>query len=191
MDEKQTLELFLQTRTEESFCALFAALYGRVRRYFLLRGLDRMTAEELSQNVLLTVYRRAGELRERELFQGWLFKVARNEMLQHLRRQPPPDWMVELNSLGDHLTNELAAQMPKVPGDGAGQLAEWLAYLEPDERELMRLRFVEELSYEELALAFDTPLGTIKWRLFNARKKLARVISRADAGGAFRNSRKI
>jgi RNA polymerase sigma-70 factor (ECF subfamily) len=191
VDEKQTLELFLHTRTEESFCALFAALYGRVRRYFLLRGLDRMTAEELSQNVLLTVYRRAGELRERELFQGWLFKVARNEMLQHLRRQPPPDWMIDFDSLGDQFVNGLAARMPKMPGDGAGQLAEWLAYLEPDERELMRLRFVEELSYEELALAFDTPLGTIKWRLFNARKKLARVISRADAGGAFRNSRKI
>ena len=52
------------------------------------------------------------------------------------------------SSLGDHLTNELAAQMPKMPGDGAGQLAEWVANLEPDERELMRLRVVEELSSE-------------------------------------------
>ena len=39
MDEKQVLELFLLTGTEEAFCALFEALYPRVRRYFVLRGL--------------------------------------------------------------------------------------------------------------------------------------------------------
>lgn len=182
MDEKQALELFLQTRTEESFCALFTALYGRVRRYFLLRGLDRMTAEDLAQNVLLTVYRRAGEVRERELFQGWLFRVARNEMLQHVRRQPPPDWLVDYDSLGEAVFRVSAS-------DGASQMGEWLSYLEPEERELVRLRFVEELSYEELAVVFEAPLGTIKWRLFNARKKLSRVIARADADGRLRNQR--
>ena len=53
MDEKHALELFLGTRTEESFCVLFEMLYPRVRRYFLVRAFDSMTAEELAQNVLL------------------------------------------------------------------------------------------------------------------------------------------
>jgi RNA polymerase sigma-70 factor (ECF subfamily) len=51
-----------------------------------------------------------------------------------------------------------------------------LKALEPADRDLIVLRFVEGLSYEELAVALKLPLGTVKWRLFNARKKLLRVI---------------
>ena len=86
MEEKHALELFLSTRTEESFCVLFETLYPRVRRYFLVRAFDSMTAEELAQNVLLKVYTRSSTLREQELFNGWLFKIARNEMLAYWRR---------------------------------------------------------------------------------------------------------
>lgn len=53
MEEKQAVELFLRTRTEEAFCQLFGPVYARVRRYFLLRSLDLATAEELAQNVML------------------------------------------------------------------------------------------------------------------------------------------
>src|SRR4029453_12860677 len=56
------------------------------------------------------------------------------------------------------------------------RLTEWLKALAPAERELVVLRFVEGLSYEELAEALKLPLGTIKWRIFNARKKLAQLI---------------
>jgi RNA polymerase sigma-70 factor (ECF subfamily) len=51
-----------------------------------------------------------------------------------------------------------------------------LSALDPPDHDLIVLRFVEGLSYEELALALKLPLGTIKWRIFNARKKLARII---------------
>jgi RNA polymerase sigma-70 factor (ECF subfamily) len=51
-----------------------------------------------------------------------------------------------------------------------------MSYLEPAEREIIILRFVEELSYEELAVALGLPLGTVKWRIFNAKKKLAPII---------------
>ena len=177
MDEKQVLELFLLTGTEEAFCALFEALYPRVRRYFVLRGLDRMAAEDLAQNVMFIVYRRAAEVRDRGLFNGWLMKVARNELLQHWRRQPPPEWMVAFEPLSGSLGDQLSA--PTV-ADEASHFAEWMTFLEPAERELVRLRFIEELSYDGLALALDVPVGTVKWRLFNVRKKLSHIISRTS-----------
>jgi RNA polymerase sigma-70 factor (ECF subfamily) len=55
-------------------------------------------------------------------------------------------------------------------------LMELLKSLEPAERDLVVLRFVEGLSYEELAVALEIPLGTVKWRVFNTRKKLARLV---------------
>lgn len=179
MDEQLAVELFLRTGEEEHFCVLFEAFFPRVRRYFLLRGLDRMNAEDLAQNVMFNVYRHANGLRDKELFTGWLFKIARNELLQHWRRREPPEWMVAFEQLNCALSEDLIA-----PGefDEGARFADWMSYLEPAERELARLRFVEDLSYEELAVALGVPLGTIKWRLFNAKKRLSHVIAKTRNG---------
>lgn len=72
VEENQVIRNFLTTGTEEAFCALFEAVCARVRRYFLLRGLDAATAEDLTQNVFIKVYRQAGELRGADHFYGWL-----------------------------------------------------------------------------------------------------------------------
>jgi RNA polymerase sigma-70 factor, ECF subfamily len=78
VDEEQAIKSFLMRRDEETFGVLFKAVYGRVFRYFLLRGAGEMAAEELAQNVLLAVYRRAGEFTDDRVFRGWLFAIARS-----------------------------------------------------------------------------------------------------------------
>lgn len=174
MDGPQAIEAFLSNPTEETFCALFVAFYGRVRRYFLLRGTDAMTAEDLAQRVLFAVYNKACELENAALFQGWLFVVARNELLQHWRRGQSRVETVELEPMVEQLT--IASDL-----ELRAEFAEWLSLLEPNERELVMLRFVEGLSYEELALAFKAPLGTIKSRLFAVREKLLRIVEDKSA----------
>jgi DNA-directed RNA polymerase specialized sigma24 family protein len=47
------------------------------------------------------------------------------------------------------------------------------SFLEPREREALTLRFVEEWEYHEIAAAYSIPIGTVQWRVFNAKKKLA------------------
>src|SRR5262245_54843914 len=109
-----------------------------------------MTAEDLAQNVLVIVYRRADELREPELFMGWLDAVARNELMRHLRESRRQVETVAYEPLGAELAEKLysePAQLQEL------HLQDWLSYLEPAERDLIILRFVAELSYEELALA--------------------------------------
>jgi hypothetical protein len=49
-----------------------------------------------------------------------------------------------------------------------------MAFLDAQERDVMTLRFVEEWEYHEIAVARDTPIGTVQWRVFNSKKKLAR-----------------
>jgi RNA polymerase sigma-70 factor (ECF subfamily) len=174
VDEKQVIESFLKDRTEEAFCALFEAVCLRLRRYFLLRGLDAATAEDLTQNVFVKVYRQIGELREADRFYGWLFAIARNEMISYWRREQPRLEHTISESSGDRRMDHGLTIEPEVMP--ALRLMDLLQTLEPAERDLVVLRFVEGLSYEELAEALRTPLGTIKWRIFNARKKLARTI---------------
>jgi RNA polymerase sigma-70 factor (ECF subfamily) len=174
VQEKQVIESFLEARTEEAFCALFETVCVRLHRYFLLRGLDRATAEDLTQNVLVKVYRQAGELQSADQFHGWLFAIARNEMISYWRREQSHRKEVEFESLNDQRADGLTAESGVIE---ALRLKELLRALEPAERDLVVLRFVEGLSYEELAIALKLPLGTIKWRIFNARKKISRLIS--------------
>jgi RNA polymerase sigma factor (sigma-70 family) len=49
----------------------------------------------------------------------------------------------------------------------------WMAFLDSREREVMRLRFIEQWEYHEIAAAQAIPIGTVQWRVFNAKKKLA------------------
>lgn len=173
MEERLVIKQFLTTGTEEAFCALFEAVAVRVHRYFLLRGLERATAEELTQNVMLKVYRQAAELRDVNLFYGWLFAIARNELVSYWRGKQARIETVAWDSLS---AKEAGGWQSAYDSTADLRLTEWLGALAPAERELVVLRFVEGLSYEELAAAFGLPLGTIKWRIFNARKKLAQVI---------------
>lgn len=174
MDEQQAIRLFLNDRTEEAFCALFVAVYPRARRYFLVRNVDEMTAEELAQTVLFRVYQKAGELKDHALFYGWLFTIARNELLQHWRRQQARIETVELEPLAETFTTEPAGLLQ-------AEFDEWLSFLEPNERELVLLRFVEGLTYEELTVALSLPLGTVESRIFSVRKKLLRIVeAKAD-----------
>ncbi|HKX33515.1 MAG TPA: sigma-70 family RNA polymerase sigma factor [Blastocatellia bacterium] len=174
MEEKQAIELFLQTQSEESFCALFESLYARIRRYLMLRGLEAATAEELAQNVMFIVYQRAGEVRERELFQGWLFKVVKNELMRYWRHERARSEIAKFEPLSDDLADRLTAETDTTRNL---DFAEWLNYLEPAEREIVILRYVEGLSYEELGVALGIPIGTVKWRLFNAKKKLSPILT--------------
>jgi RNA polymerase sigma-70 factor (ECF subfamily) len=172
VEEQQAIRSFLSSPTDESFCALFTTIYPRVRSYFLARHLDELTAEDLAQAVLFKVYQKSSELKDPALFYGWLFAVARNELLQHWRQQQARIKTVEPGPLADIFMTE---------PDKLSQLQfmEWLSLLEPNERELVLLRFGEGLTYEELATALDIPLGTVESRLFALRKKLLRI---AEAG---------
>ena len=173
MENRPIIEQFLTTRTEEAFCALFELVCVRVRRYFLLRGLDAATADELTQNVMLKVYRQAGELRKPEQFYAWLFTITRHELVSFWRGQQSRIETVEFEALPQEQAAKLKIEPAALP---ELRLMDWLKSLDPADRDLVVLRFVEGLSYEELAAVFSLPLGTIKWRIFSARKKLAMVI---------------
>ena len=58
-------------------------------------------------------------------------------------------------------------------GSPAFEFHQWMAFLESREREALTLRFIEEWEYHEIAAAKAIPIGTVQWRVFNAKKKLA------------------
>lgn len=100
MEDKLIVESFLRERTEESFSSLFGTFCGRVRRFFLLHGLDVSVAEDLSQEVFLKVYRKSSELRDAERFSGWIFAIARNVLIGHAALDSVQDEVCVLGIVG-------------------------------------------------------------------------------------------
>ncbi|MBK7598962.1 MAG: sigma-70 family RNA polymerase sigma factor [Acidobacteria bacterium] len=113
-------------------------------------------AEDLSQNVMIVIHRHAGDVRDELLFQGWIFKVAKNELARYWRQRQTRERIAGMEPLSDLLTATLVAETSE---DGNNNFSEWMSHLDALERELLILRFVEGLSYEELALALGDTRG--------------------------------
>ena len=176
--ERQAIAGFLSEPTEVRFCALFDAFYGRLCRYFAARDVDRSIAEELAENVMFQVYRHVAQLRDGMSFHGWLFQIARNEYLQHRRKSATSLQTVPYEPLAGRLAETLDSGIRQ---EAEGPFREWMTHLDETEREILILRFMEDLDYPEISHVLGIPVGTIKWKVFNAKAKLAAVVGRRTA----------
>lgn len=180
--ESAVVESFLESPNEESFADLFLVFTPQLVAFFRSRGCPFALSEDLTQEVMLTVYRKAAQIRDRSLFRAWLFKIARNALCRQYGKQSREVETVDLANVAGCLV----ASSNKPAGTPAFEFHAWMAFLESREREALTLRFVEEWEYHEIAAAEKIPIGTVQWRVFNAKKKLAlhlksREIARREA----------
>jgi RNA polymerase sigma-70 factor (ECF subfamily) len=169
LQEAAVTDQFLDDPNENSFTALFHVFAPQLVSFFRARSRDLALAEDLAQEVMLTVYRKAGQIRDRTLFRAWLFKIAHHALCRHYGKLTRE---VETVNLAD-VDNRVAAASHKPAGTPAFEFRDWMAFLDSRERDFMMLRFVEQWEYHEIAAARGTPIGTVQWRIFNSKKKLA------------------
>lgn len=174
--EGTATERFLEAVDEESFAALFRTFTPQLVAFFRARGCHGF-AEDLAQEVMLTVYCKAGQVRDRALFRTWVFTIARNGLCRHWGHRARQVETVDIAEVPERF---IASNQQ--PGDTpAFEFHHWMAFLDSREREVMTLRFIEEWEYHEIAAAQSTPIGTVQWRVFNAKKKLARHLKRTES----------
>src|SRR5262249_9677301 len=165
-------ERFLDQSDEDSFNALFRVFSPQLVAFFRRRGHEQSVAEDLAQEVMFTVYRKAGQLRDHRLFRAWLFKGARNAAWRHFAQRARQVPTVDLADM-----TELLPAPKQNPFGPAAEFNEWMKFLDSEERDAMTLRFVEEWEYHEIASSKAIPIGTVQWRVFNSKKKLAPHLS--------------
>lgn len=151
---------------------------------------DRQQAEEVAQDVFLALYRSLESFRGDSLLSTWIFRVAinhcKNRRLYRARRKLDQHETLEGERDDDGPARQIASEGP---GADAGLVSEqartllWeaLARLDEDQRSIIVLRDVQDLSYEEIADILELPRGTVKSRLHRARSQLAAVLSRTIA----------
>jgi RNA polymerase sigma-70 factor (ECF subfamily) len=177
--------------SEDAFRELVVRFERPVYALILRMVRDPETAEDLAQEVFVKAFRRLSSYDSRRKFASWLFKVAHNATIDHLRRS-------ELDTVplaaeqeeGGGLLAVLADPSAESPAaaaerrDMARSLERAIAGLRPEYREAVVLRYVEGLAYQEICDVLSLPVGTVKTNLHRARKELADAMRAAGWGPA-------
>src|SRR6266850_4300052 len=83
LHEGAVTEMFLEIPNDDSFTNLFNAFTPQLIAFFRARSCELALAEDLAQEVMLIVYSKAAQIRDRTLFRAWLFKIARKALCHH------------------------------------------------------------------------------------------------------------
>ena len=154
---------------------VFSLIYRMVR--------DREAAEDLAQDRFVKVLNHIDRYNPEFKFSSWIFKIANNVAIDHLRRRQPQTVSMDGSP---HATSaaEIEASSFEIAADQETALQEMeakeigsaieraIAKLRPEYRACIMLRHIEDRSYEEIATTLDLPLGTVKTYIHRARNEL-------------------
>jgi RNA polymerase sigma-70 factor (ECF subfamily) len=153
-----------------AFAALFEHFAPRVKSYMLRLGAEPLVAEELAQETLLTVWRKAAAFdRAKAAPSTWIFTIARNLRIDAARRGRKSEPVEDPSDAPDAEPTPDAA-FAAIQTEGRVRTA--LSALPPEQAEVVRLSFFSDKPHSEIAAELKLPLGTVKSRLRLAMGRL-------------------
>lgn len=193
MVDDDELMVRIQAGESRAFEELVERHQGRLIGFFFTNSHDRQLAEDLTQETLLRVYDQSWDYLPVGRFQGWMYRIARNLLIDTVRRRSHDALIKAVQSSGDEESAlaGVAADIvsPEVAADQrelAALVDRLLQQLPEDQRLTFTLHHFVGLSLGEVAEIMETPLATCKSRLRLAREKLQQqLVDRgiADPGG--------
>lgn len=177
MDRSEAADLIVRiarTQDRSAFVELFEHFAPRVKSYMLRCGAAPEAAEELAQEALLAVWRKADQYDpERSGASTWIFTIARNLRIDALRRERRP---VIADDPSDESETEPAPDVLLACAQRDERLREAVTELPRDQAEVVRLAFFDDRTHVEIAGQLDLPLGTVKSRMRLALGRLRRLL---------------
>jgi len=164
---------------------VFSLIYRMVR--------DRAAAEDLAQETFIKVLNALESYRPEYKFSSWIFKIANNAAIDHLRRRevdtlsldgaPGARTAEEVDATSLQATDRRPTPLAALESRELGSAIERaIAKLRPEYRTCILLRHVEGRAYEEIAAALDLPLGTVKTYIHRARIELRESLAHLKDG---------
>ncbi|UPT67091.1 MAG: sigma-70 family RNA polymerase sigma factor [Sphingobacteriales bacterium JAD_PAG50586_3] len=170
----------------------YAELMGRYRDsvYFMLLKMvnNKDDADDLTIEAFGKAFKRLEQYTPTYAFSTWLFKIATNNCIDFIRRKKANTFSIDnpiSSGDGDEMSMELRSHGPDPEEQMIKHQKEKLMRnvvdkLKPRYRQLVEMRYFQELSYEEIAEQLDLPLGTVKAQLFRAREFLFQIVKKSE-----------
>lgn len=167
----------------EAFDALLNRYQNRLFRYLVRLTGNAAQAEDLFQQTWLKVIGGIHRYDESRPFEPWLFSIARNLAIDHLRKVAPESLDEPSESTGEPRVASLKAQAPGhlehlLDRERYSVLERKMLELPAIHREALTLRFEEEMTFEEMALVLRAPISTVKSRVQRALSTLRKGFSK-------------
>lgn len=179
----QQVVVFAQEGREDAYRELIKRYERPVYSLIYRMVRDNETAEDLAQETFIKVLNNIDRYRPEFKFSSWLFKIANNITIDHLRRRQLDT--ISIEGAPDAVTGErIRATAVTIASGGESPLEELeskeigasieqaIAKLRPEYRACIILRHVEDYSYDEIAEIVKLPLGTVKTYIHRARQEL-------------------
>jgi RNA polymerase sigma-70 factor (ECF subfamily) len=169
---EQVLILRCQIGDKDALAELIER-YEAPLRYFISRlSANAETAEDIFQDTWLTVIRRIHSLKKTEAFSTWLYRIARNKVYQQFRRKK------KLSELDQNIAVPNNTENDVFSSEDAAKVHRCLKELLPEYREVMMLRFLEQMSYEQISQVINCRVGTVKSRIHYAKLALKKEMEK-------------
>ncbi len=164
-----------QVGDEAAFFELYNLFSERTLRY--LQGLlDYQSAEDVHQEVWLSVYQKVSALVNPKGFRTWLYQITRNRAIDYLRRSKRhPELLDSVKEVVEEYTNEAAGE--DLTDAEVKSLEKAMEQLNTKHRDVLILKYWEEMSYEEISLILGCSIGTVRSRIYNAKENLKKILS--------------
>jgi len=167
---ERLLVLRCQTGDEDAYRELVGR-FGPRLCYFLRKLVGQIDrADDLAQEVWIDVLRQLPRLKDAGAFTTWMYRIAHGKaMLDGRRNGRAPTTVKDVEWIAEKEDDTFSAEDAK-------RIHAALDRLEPTQREVLVLRFLEELSYGEIGQVIDCPLGTVRSRIHYAKAALRRQL---------------
>ena len=166
-------------RSRPAFIALFQHFAPRVKGWLMRSGVDPATAEEIAQETLFVVWRKADRFDiTRAAASTWIFTIARNLRIDRQRRTQRARAGLIADNPGDDIDPSPSGEEILISAHQDEQLRAALETLPPDQSGIVRLAFFNEWSHSRIAEVLQIPLGTVKSRIRRAMEQLRRILDR-------------
>lgn len=176
-DDKRLIALALDG-DHTAFEHLFNRYREAIRQLLIQRAGSESDADDLLQETFIKVYLHLDRYKQDYTFGQWVYTIARNTFIDYVRRRQ------------DDLPIDERFSAPASPAPNPeesvirlqqrDQIEHYLEALTPRYRQLIRMRFFEEYSYEEIAEKLTLPMGTVKTQIHRARERMCALIRKGE-----------
>lgn len=181
LTDKQLIELALND-DQGAFSMLLSRYRKSLKSHIMNYVKVEADAEDIFQRSFEKAFREIGSYNTKYAFSTWLYAIAQNEAIDHLRRSRGQASPVPLESPAVlSISGDVTPEDEYMEDQAVAELINFINSLPETYRSVSEYRFIKDYSYEDIAEELSIPLGTVKTRINRARKMLVSMVENRSA----------